>query len=116
MACGCAADGGEPRNTVGGALSEAAATGSGESVAPRSTSAEEARPGEGECEAAASAMVNPARAEAAAAVNSTAWTNLLARRIAGLLYLSLLVSFILSATLEKRGEVPRLRSSPGIAI
>src|SRR5690349_1767300 len=116
MACGCAADGGEPRNTVGAAPSEAAATCSGESVDPRNTSVEETRSGGGECEGDASATVKSARAETAAAVNSTAWANRLALRIAGLLSLSLRASFILSSPLEKRGEVPRLRLKRGIAI
>ena len=77
MACGCAADGGEPRNTVGGALSEAAATCSGEPVAPRSTSVEEARSADAEGEAAASAIVKSAMAATVAAVSSTAWINCL---------------------------------------
>ena len=64
MGCGCAADGGEPRNTVGGALSEAAATCSGEPVAPRNTSVEEASSADAEGEATDTSLAADAAAPA----------------------------------------------------
>ena len=73
-------------------------------VEPRNTSVEETRSGEGECEAAASAMVKSARAETVAAVNSRAWTHRLARRIAGLLSLSLLIHLFFQQHLRREAR------------
>src|SRR5271165_370193 len=115
MACGCAADGGEPRNTVGAPPPEISEASAAEEREPRSTTVVGMRPAGGES-TAASVVVEPAKADTTPLVNSTAWTNRPARCIAVLLRRSLRQSFTLWAAVEKRGEVPRLRWSRGIAI
>src|SRR5215471_1482863 len=86
MACDCGADGGEPRNTVGGSLSETGGASAGETAVPRSTTAAGVVSLDG---TAASAM---AEASATPLVSTMVWQSrhAPARCIAVLLLRSLL--------------------------